>query len=270
MDFYVREADVLHDVVKRGESVFLVVEAEGKFFQIKLPTYFSNPVTKEYLANYIGRTLGFPLPKGGFVRFSKEFFELLVKTYPDIKKVIDVELEGLVIFAVEWLSDTVVVDDEETLIEYIKDYVLNKEEFYSVYAFDLFLCNFDRHYKNFVITSDLYLFFIDHERSFGSSDYSLIQDYEEYSGCIYSYPQVSYLYDFINEEADFLKILEFAKIVDNFLLEEKVFEEFLAFSSKGFEFDDMDIKRSILRYFSKRIGKIKGYLEESKGDCFEI
>jgi hypothetical protein len=83
--FEITEAKILHDVIFNNENVFLVIEAKnGKYYQIKLPTYFSNPVTKEFLANYIGQILNFPVPNSAFVRLSKNFLSELLISYPEI------------------------------------------------------------------------------------------------------------------------------------------------------------------------------------------
>jgi len=271
--FEITEAKILHNVIFNNENVFLVVEANnGKYYQIKLPTYFSNPVTKEFLANYIAQILNFPVPNVAFIKMSKNFLSELSIYYPEIlEKVSNLNsIKEITFFAIEWIKNTLEIDDEEMLKEIVKNIIFNQEEFYSVYAFDMLLCNFDRHFKNFIVDNEKYeILFIDHERSFGSFDYSELENHITYDGCIYSYPQISYLYEIIKTEEQFEYIINFAKQIDKLNLTKEVFEIFNRNSSNKFEFGNDDIKNRILNYFKKRTNNISNYMIKNKKVCFD-
>ena len=280
------EAYKVHDIITTQSSVFVVIVASNdKYYQLKIPSVISNPITSEYLAYKIGKNLNLPLLHGAFIDITYDFFNSIISQILqyDLEPYIKDKIEScnidrlttssiITLFAIEWIDNSTTPEDNEDLEDMVNDIILNEKEFYSVYSFDMLLCNFDRHCKNFIIDNNTTeILFIDHEKSFGSEDYSQLNTNKTYENCVYYNPSISYMYDFIKSENQFENIIHFSNsldTIDNSYIE-NIFDDFENYSSDKFEFKDNDLKNNIKSFFNNRIGQITNYININKGDCFD-
>lgn len=280
------EAHTIHDIVITQSSVFIVViSKDNRYYQIKIPSFISNPVTSEYLAYKIGKNLNLPLPNSAFIKIEFDFFKEIISEIlsydleihirdkiESFNNSILIDNNNMTIFALEWVYNHKDIEDEEDLYDIVNEIICNEDEFYSVYSFDMLLCNFDRHCQNFIVDNNRSnILFIDHEKSFGSENFSLININKQYKECIYYDPKVSYLYDFITNDKQYNNIIRFSKDLDK--IESKyiddIFCDFEKLSSEKYEFSDEDIKNEIKSFFKSRIGNITTYIDNNKGECFD-
>ena len=252
------------DLEENGSTVSLhVLSADSKIYHVKLPHKTKNHNLYEYLAHIIAIQIEAPIPSGCFLIFSREHYEELRDSME--KRIADIEREkgfrpnsldkyldflnneltdmtkiNFILFGVSFIEgavDNLTIDEFNLLINNIN----NLDKFYSLYAFDFYLDNSDRHIKNILIVHELNIvYLIDHDKIFSqknlNSDMLNCIDKTLFK-CVKN-RRNRYLYDFINTENKYTEIIGYAKElvnIDNHKIDEEIDKNLYSINTESLE-----------------------------------
>lgn len=170
--------------VKSGTFPFAVVTMQdGVKYQVKLPNYETTSMLNEYIAHEVANNISCRVPQSSFILFQIEEIEYILEmilnsshkyknlyenyNFDQIKN----EKGEFILFGIEYLEDKVIIpEDVDEFQFYFEE--LNDDSFYSLYSYDLYLHNHDRHCGNLMFQSDngrkYVSLLIDHDKIFGS------------------------------------------------------------------------------------------------------
>jgi len=276
-----------------GSTVSLhVLSDDDNIYHIKLPHSRRNNNLYEYLAHIIAKEIEAPTPYGCFIVFSRELYEQLrdsiEKQITDIEtqkgfrpnsldkyldylnsELADMNKTDFILFGLSFIEgavDNLSIEEFEILI----DDMSNLDEFYSLYAFDFYLDNSDRHIKNILIVPHLdnltigYL--IDHDKIFAGKNVDTSQSNhidKTLFRCIKN-ERNRYLYDIIDTENKYQQIKKYAiEIVnnDNHKIDKEIDKNLYNIDSKSLEL--------IKDYFSYRQINLIDECNSIKERCYE-
>lgn len=265
-----------------GTFPFIVATVEdGSKYQVKLPNYETYSMTNEYIANKIANNISCRVPKSNFLLFdesnilfalklildSKNLYKNIFADY-DIKKLMNTN-NDIVLFGIEFLEDKVVIpeDEDEFNLYFEKN---NDKQFYSLYSFDLYLHNHDRHCKNIMFKSneDIYLL-IDHDKIFGTdSGLQRFQELIDDFGCIRN-PKNEFLYRIIKTEEQKRLIISYSKEIEQIKDEniENIFNDYLDKSNKSL-YNFKNEEKFVSEFLKYRKTKIVFALEKNCEDYY--
>lgn len=203
--------DIIPGVQEKGlYKFFLLVNAEnGKKYQIKLNESNQRHNINEFIANYIGNCSDMPLLDGAFLYLSDIELNNL-KAYlsknPQLTPVDLTIMKKNFFFGIEWKQHITPIDKEDELLTRVNE-TSNSQSFYSLYSFDQYLKNFDRHLGNHLVvqernTKSYHL--IDFDRIFASTNWSnlsspLKNDFVAFSATPYAQPYHHFLMGLVDD-----------------------------------------------------------------------
>lgn len=178
------EIKINEDDLRRGKppyKFFLLVDGEdGKKYQVKLNEHKQRHNINEFIAHYTGSCSKMPLLDGVFLELDdielKKLRDRLDKLKGKLKSAdIDMMKQGL-FFGIEWKQNVVKIVNEAELMPRINE-TSNYKSFYSLFPFDQYLKNYDRHPGNHLVykvgNSKQYRL-IDFDRLFFSTNWSKV------------------------------------------------------------------------------------------------
>ncbi len=278
------------DLEENGSTVSLhVLSDDDNVYHVKLPHIRKNHNLYEYFAHIIALQIEAPIPSGCFLIFSREHYEQLKDSIE--REITDVERQkgfrpnsldkyidflnnelkditkiSFLLFGISFIEgavDNLTIDEFKLLINNIN----NLDKFYSLYAFDFYLDNSDRHIKNILIVQELNIgYLIDHDKIFSqknlnSNMFNCID--KTLFKCIKN-THNTYLYDFINTEDKYNKIIEYAmKLVNmnNHTINKEIDKNLYNINTKSLEL--------VKEYFSYRQAKLLNNCNRFKERCYE-
>lgn len=240
--------DWLSDFQKEhGVSDYAIIKADdGKQYQVKFN--FSNP--REFIAHYIASLIGVPVPPAKIIYINDYLFEDISEYLTTLSP-----LPSKHYFAVEWYPNTVKWESYEEFFNELKT-VENFDAFLSIFSYDQYLRNYDRHEYNHIIVREhakrkVYNS-IDADRIFaGHAINDILLEINEYN-CHYPIYNGKILYSFI-EDAHFTSILRYAATIGLIKAEEIADIISICDQLYGFSHDE---QFKITRFLSERKDKI--------------
>ncbi|MBS4068063.1 MAG: hypothetical protein KGZ62_05645 [Sulfurimonas sp.] len=184
-----------------GTSKWVLIKAEnGITYQIKFNEEAVNHNTYEFIGNFIGKSIEVPVSNGIFLQIP-EF--LLTKCEEDLNFTIDrSKVIANIFFGIEWIYGQVQFNDIELLLEELQN-TMNYEEFPSIFPYDQYLRNYDRHIDNHLIIKtdkkQQFYYSIDSDKIFGGFPITDILVEKEVFDC-FGNPAYKPLYDSINDK----------------------------------------------------------------------
>lgn len=240
--------DWLNDFQKEhGISDYAIIKAnDGKQYQVKFN--FSN--SREFIAHYIASLIGVPVPHAKIIHIGDYLFE-------DIS-VISSSLTPLPskhYFAVEWYPNTVKWESYIEFFDELKN-VDNFDAFLSIFSYDQYLRNYDRHAYNHIIVHEhskrKFYNSIDADRIFaGYAINDILSEINEYN-CHYPPRHGAALYDLI-EDAHFTHILRYAATIG--LIKNEEIADIVSICDQLYDFSP-DERCKISRFLTERKANI--------------
>lgn len=188
----------LNDDIKiiDGSYFVKVLSEDGVVYQVKFNwvspktgiRMFEN--TNEFITYFIGKELGFPILNGSFIKFNPELLQKLSKIL-ESNNLVPIQLENIknnILFGIEWKDHATRLKYQFEIDEMLQD-VSNKKDFFSIYPFDQYLKNLDRHEGNHLVIKDdnhraKYYTMIDGDKIFMNKDYIEISSIRKEFECL--------------------------------------------------------------------------------------
>jgi len=278
----ITDIDNIQTDIKSGSFPFLIVESNDIKYQVKLPNYMTSSMMNEYIAHKIANNLSCVVPKDVFIKFEISDIEdsvehiLISEKYKAL--FIDYDINSLkningeiILYGIEWISNKLHAEDSLEFIEYVN--LTNTDDFYSIYSYDLYLHNHDRHLKNLLFyQNDLgnyVTILIDHDRIFGTNEgIGRITELESNFDCLKNSSN-AYLYKFITTEKQKLSIMQYSHDIAN--LEDSIIEDIFIDYLKNcnhsiLQFDD--VKEYIKKFLLIRKNNIVNACKINEGNCY--
>ena len=155
-------------------------------YQIKFNEDKQRHNANEFIAHYIGSCSEMPLINGTFLELDNNELKKIqnkINTFSkgNLKAVDLTLMQQNIFFGIEWKQHVTSIDKERELLPRVLETV-NKTSFFSLYAFDQFFKNLDRHLGNHLVVkegnSKKYRL-IDFDRIFASTNWSRVSiDYK--------------------------------------------------------------------------------------------
>lgn len=206
---------------------FLLVDGDdGKKYQVKLNEPGQRHNINEFIAHYMGSCSDMPLLDGVFLKFDdneiKKLNDKLSSLPKDHLKPVDLSItkENL-FFGIEWKQHITKINNEKELMQRVND-TSNSTSFYSLYSFDQYMKNYDRHIGNHLVTKDRNVkryHLIDFDRIFASTNWSLVPTIKNDFSPLLSRPYHSFLMG-LADDSTIWNILSYAKKIENIQPEE--------------------------------------------------
>ena len=278
----ITDIDNIQTDIKSGSFPFLIVESNNIKYQVKLPNYMTSSMINEYIAHKIANNLSCVVPKGVFIKFETSDIEdsiehiLIEEKYKAL--FIDYDINSLkningeiILYGIEWISNKLHAEDSLEFIEYMK--LTNTDDFYSIYSYDLYLHNHDRHLKNLLFyQNDLGSYvtiLIDHDRIFGTNEgIKRITELESNFDCLKNSSN-AYLYNFITTDKQKLSIMQYSYDIAN--LEDSIIEDIFIDYLKNCNYNILqfnDVKEYIKKFLLIRKNNIVDACKIHEGNCY--
>lgn len=236
--------DWLSDFKKEhGASDYAIIKADdGKQYQVK----FSSSNSREFIAHYIASLIGVPVPPAKIIHISDYLFEDIAESFSALSA-----LPSKHYFAVEWYPNTLKWESYEEFFGELKS-VDNFNAFLSIFSYDQYLRNYDRHEYNHIIvrehTKRKFYNSIDADRIFAGYDINnILLEINEYN-CHYPPRHGTALYDLIEDE-HFTSILRYASAIG--LIKAEEVADIISICDQLYGFSP-DEKFKISRFLSER------------------
>jgi len=274
--------DNIQTDIKSGSYPFLIVESNDIKYQVKLPNYMTSSMINEYIAHKIANNLSCIVPKGVFIKFEISDIEdsiehiLIAEKYKALFKDYDIDLlkntnGEIILYGIEWISNKLHAENNLEFIEYVN--LTNSNNFYSIYSYDLYLHNHDRHLKNLLFyQNDLGNFvtiLIDHDRIFGTNEgIERITELESNFDCIKKSSN-AYLYEFITTEKQKASIIQYSYEIEN--LKDSTIEDIFVDYLKNCNHNMLqynDVRESIKKFLLIRKNNIVDACKINEGYCY--
>lgn len=207
----INATDWLRDFQKeRGMSDYALINGDDKkVYQVK----FNSSNSREFIAHYIASSIGVPIPNAKIIFIKDDLFNDIQSKLPTISKSPSDNY-----FAIEWQANTVKWASYDEFIDEMKN-VENFDEFLSIFPFDQYLRNYDRHkYNHLIVKKDSKKKFyntIDADKIMAGRLFLNILDELEKFDCLYllsGYTHGSLLYDMV-EDSDFTEIVKYSNSI---------------------------------------------------------
>ncbi len=154
-----------------------IVEANGKYYQIKFCEVGHRHNINEFIAHYFCSLIGAPILDGAFLKLSDDQLKILndrVGSISSFNKIDTTISKKNFFFGVEWKKDIYDLKKHEKLLPTINKSE-NKKEFYSIFPIDQMLKNYDRHLGNHLFIKNgkkTRYYIIDFDRIFGYTSWA--------------------------------------------------------------------------------------------------
>lgn len=278
----ITDIDNIQTDIKSGSFPFLIVESNDIKYQVKLPNYMTSSMINEYIAHKIANNLSCVVPKGVFIKFETSDIEDSIEHILIEEKhkalFIDYDIDSLknvngeiILYGIEWISNKLHAEDSLEFIEYMN--LTNTDDFYSIYSYDLYLHNHDRHLKNLLFyQNDLGSYvtiLIDHDRIFGTNGgIERITELESNFDCLKNSSN-AYLYNFITTDKQKLSIMQYSYDIAN--LEDSIIEDIFIDYLKNCNHNILqfnDVKEYIKKFLLIRKNNIVDACKIHEGNCY--
>lgn len=240
--------DWLSDFQKEhGCSDYAIIKADdSKQYQVKFN--FSN--SREFIAHYIASLIGVPVPAGKIIYISDYIFGDITTNMPSI-----IPLPSKHYFAVEWYPNTIKWESYTEFTDELRS-VENYDQFTSIFSFDQYLRNYDRHALNHIIikqnSKSKFYNSIDADRIFNGHDINnILLEINEYN-CHYPPYNGKILYSLI-DDTSFVSIIRYANTIGLIKVEE--IADIIAICDQLYGFS-LDEKFNLSRFLTERKNKI--------------
>jgi hypothetical protein len=247
----------------RDQRFFVLVEAtDNKTYQVKFNISNKKSNVNEFITNYIGKIIQAPVLNGAFLTFSDEQVSQIIKKRK-MKNLLEPDMSDIKnnqLFGIEW-QDSLVKLETNSELEVLLNKISNKKEFYSLYPYDQYLRNYDRHIGNHLILKDgknqpTQYCLIDGDMIFGSTHWDKVLELTNNFSCLeigMSWHQ--YLYGLVSEN-EYIFVLEYSLNIEEIKI------------------SDIENLSSVISYIYKIDKKecdiIKHYLENRSKDFYSI
>lgn len=232
-----------------GTSKWVLIKAKNSItYQIKFNEEAVVHNTYEFIGNFIGKSIEVPVPNGIFLQIP-DF--LLTKCEEDLNFTIDrSKVIANIFFGIEWIYGQVQFNDIELLLEELQN-TMNYEEFPSIFPYDQYLRNYDRHIDNHLIIKtdkkQQFYYSIDSDKIFGCFPMADILNEKEVFDC-FGNPAYKPLYDAIDDKI-FKIILVYSNKIEALKEEElNMLDEYLS----DFYGINLDIRNNIKEFLNFR------------------
>jgi len=213
-----------------GRFFVKVLASDGKTYQVKFNAPGQKSNINEFISNYIGKIIKAPVLNGAFITFSQDMTDRLVehlKLHFPTTKLPDMScIKNNQLFGIEW-QNSIIPLQTNTELEILLDKTNNSNQFYSLYSYDQYLKNFDRHIGNHIIIKDenkkpSYYSLIDGDRIFGSLGWERLEIFKDDFSCLKAIGATwhKYLYNLIDDKK-YNHVLKYATNIDE-LKEEQI------------------------------------------------
>lgn len=236
--------DWLSDFQKEhGVSDYAIIKADdGKQYQVK----FNASNSREFIAHYIASLIGVPVPPAKIIHIGNYLFEDISTAFSSL-----IPLPSKHYFAVEWYPNTIKWESYEEFFDELKS-VDNFDAFLSIFSYDQYLRNYDRHEHNHIIVREhskrKFYNSIDADRIFAGHDINnILLEINEYN-CHYPNYHGKILYSFI-EDSHFDNILRYAATIG--LIKAEEIADIISICDQLYGFSP-DEKFKISRFLSER------------------
>lgn len=183
MPQYHTSSAVLYKLVRNDlnpKKFFLLVDAEdGNQYQVKLNSYNQRHNINEFIAHYLGSCSDMPLIEAKFIHLEDTEITKLKSLLSSLPKeaLEDVDIDMMkknLFFGIHWKKNLTKINNEGELMRRVND-THNASSFFSLFTFDQYLKNYDRHIGNHLISQEKNIkkyHLIDFDRIFASTDWS--------------------------------------------------------------------------------------------------
>lgn len=272
--------------LESGSFPFFVVTVEdGTQYQIKLPNYETTSMLNEYIAHQIADNVSCRVPKGDFILFTDEDVEFgldqILESSHQSKIIyqdynlsqIKNEDGQIILFGIEFMLDKVIIPEDVDEFYYYLESSSVDNEFYSLYSYDLFLHNHDRHCKNLMFRTEdgeTYVsLLIDHDRIFGTNaGIERLSELKEDFDCIKG-PMNSFLYSMITTDEQKNLIHIYSKDIESLktITLKNIFDSFLNNCHPSI-LEHKDVKDEIINFLEFRKNGIVDAIEGNYETCY--
>lgn len=207
--------------IKIGTSKWVLIKGDnGITYQIKFNIGNSYCNTFEFIGNFIGKSISVPVPNASFLQIPEYILKICEKELNiviDRSKVIE-----NIFFGIEWIYGQVQFNDLEIFFEEVEK-TTNYKEYPSIFPYDQYLRNYDRHIDNHLIIKtekkQKFYYSIDSDRIFGGYSIQDILTEKNNFEC-FKNPDYKLLYDKITEEV-FTIIMSYSSKIET-LTDDKI------------------------------------------------
>ncbi|PLY08353.1 MAG: hypothetical protein C0625_01840 [Arcobacter sp.] len=259
---YIRR--ILNIAANTDGRFFLIVEAtNNKTYQVKFNVSNQKSNINEFITSYIGKLINAPVLNGAFLTFTNKQITNIHKkinlNYPQIELDMS-DIKNNQFFGIEW-QDSLITLETNSELEIMLTKINNKKEFYSLYPYDQYLKNYDRHIGNHLILKDgknlpSQYCLIDGDRIFGSLYWNKIEELTDNFSCLeIGVDWHKYLYGLVTEN-EYIFVLEYSLLIDE--IKESDIETLVS------------IILSIYNVDKKECAIIKDYLEKRSKDFYAV
>lgn len=193
-----------------GRFFIKVQASDSKTYQVKFNAPGQKSNINELISNYIGKIMNAPVLNGAFLTFSQDSIDKLIEyikiTFPKTKLPDMSCIKDNQFFGIEW-QNSIMPLQTNTELEILLEKTNNSKGFYSLYSYDQYLKNFDRHLGNHIIIKDAnkkpsYYSLIDGDRIFGSLNWEKVHIFKDNFSCLKAEGAAwhNYLYGLIDDK----------------------------------------------------------------------
>lgn len=213
----------IHPNPHDGRVFIKVVASDKKTYQVKFNAPGEKSNINEFISNHIGRLMRAPVLEAAFISFTENMLENIfeyIRQNFKVAKEIDMScIKNNKFFGIEWKDSIIPLQTNDELEIFIKQ-TSNSDQFFSLYPFDQYLKNFDRHIGNHLIIKEenkkaSQYTLIDGDRIFGSLQWDRISWFQKDFNCLKAQGANwhNYLYNLI-DEATYNHILKYSLHID--------------------------------------------------------
>ena len=232
-----------------GTSKWTLVRGEDDVvYQVKFNQDALSSNINEFIGNYLGFCIGVPVPDGNFLMIPDNILEECIN---NLGFTIDMEtVKNNLFFGIKWIYGQVNFSNIDLLIEEIKNST-NYKEYPSIFPYDQYLRNADRHIDNHLIIQHAdkqrFYYSIDSDRIFESYPHNAIEMILNNFDC-FENPVYEDLYRSIDDEL-FAIMLRYADKVDK-ITDEQI-EKIDEYLESCYECN-LDIRELIISFLKTR------------------
>lgn len=250
---------------ENGRFFIKVIAVNNKDYQVKFDTKHLKSNQNEFISNFIGQSMDAPILSGVFLNFTenqlKELIEYIKINFP--RHIPDMSnIKSTIMFAIEWENTAIHAKNHDEL-KIILDKTKNKDSFYSLFSYDQYLKNFDRHLGNHLFNKDIdnqinNYYLIDGDRIFMALHPSKLEDIKDNFDCLrnpaleYEEDYHTFLYDFVTDETIYF-ILKYADNIEKISIERISYLIVLLENVYNLQKNDYDTIKEYLIYRKNKI-----------------
>ena len=187
--------------IEIGTSKWVLVKGNNDItYQVKFNMEYTYNNTCEFIGNFIGKSIGVPVPNAIFLQIPEHILRVCERELDiiiDRKKLIE-----NIFFGIEWIYGQVQFNNMEMFFEEVEK-TINYKEYPSIFPYDQYLRNYDRHIDNHLIIKNKdkqkFYYSIDSDRIFDGYSLENVLSAKNDFGC-FENPAYKPLYDSITEE----------------------------------------------------------------------